>query len=142
MSGQVATKDYVDAMTTGTSWSTIKPTNPLVGEAYFDQSQNSAMIWDGSNWVRISGATQNPNVQPGRAMLDDDSNIAELNTIMETLSDLQGASSVLTANRIADKLIMDVLRSTNVNPLIDAEFTKSILDKIDEVRQTHNHMVT
>jgi len=45
---------YVDAMMSGIHWDISRPTNPMVGAAYFDVNTHSSYIWDGTTWVLFS----------------------------------------------------------------------------------------
>lgn len=41
--------------TFGLTFEADRPTNPVVGHAYFEQATGNMMVWTGSQWVRLTG---------------------------------------------------------------------------------------
>lgn len=37
------------------NWCGTQPANPVMGDCYFDQSENRGYIWQGSAWITFSG---------------------------------------------------------------------------------------
>ena len=48
------TKSSLVAMTTGMSWCSGSPVNPIVGNLYMDTNSMTTYIWDGNNWVQMN----------------------------------------------------------------------------------------
>jgi hypothetical protein len=55
------TKSYVDAMTTGMSWCSGRPSNPLVGDCYMDTNSMTMHTWIGTKWVQLGSARSEEN---------------------------------------------------------------------------------
>lgn len=47
-------KMYVDAVATGLSMHTSKPTNPQKGDCYMNSSNSSLFVYDGNQWSQIT----------------------------------------------------------------------------------------
>jgi hypothetical protein len=51
----VATKNYVDSLTTGLTFVSDKPVQAVVGDIYYDSSSSRCLVYTGTAWVPIAG---------------------------------------------------------------------------------------
>lgn len=46
---------YTDESMSGMYWHATRPTNPQMGDCYFDSTSGHGYIWQGMAWIQFSG---------------------------------------------------------------------------------------
>ncbi len=57
----IVTKAMMDAIATGMNYLSAKPAIPVIGDHYVDDDTGNGYVYDGKNWMLISG---DPSRQP------------------------------------------------------------------------------
>lgn len=64
------TKQYIDAMVSGMNLLSSKPSNPVQGDAYFDQVNMQTLVYSGNRWIPIAGSKREVSLVPTHAELE------------------------------------------------------------------------